>query len=223
MSNTLKEWLQQKIAEYEACRDEMPFGLDTNSAIELEAFKIALASLEAEPVGVARLDMDWATHKNVCTVDMRPDLVLSELNTGMRLYTAQPAPVSVPDERYQHLSELYHAQEKRLFKVAQRIKGPSFDKYAYSPSQAIDVLESAIFGESAEEDSRAAMLQGAENAESPTGNSTVIPDGWKLVPAELTGAMTNAMTDAILDDLHNVDVWRSVLAAAPQQEVNNDQ
>lgn len=59
---------------------------------------------------------------------------------------------------------------------------------------------------------RAAMLQGAD------GNSPVIPDGWKLVPVELTGAMTNAMTDAILDDLHNVDVWRSVLAAAPQQE-----
>lgn len=51
------------------------------------------------------------------------------------------------------------------------------------------------------------------------GNSPVIPDGWKLVPVELTGAMTNAMTDAILDGLHNVDVWRSVLAAAPQQEV----
>ncbi|ENT3076699.1 DUF550 domain-containing protein, partial [Salmonella enterica] len=35
----------------------------------------------------------------------------------------QPAPVA-PDECYQHLSELYHAQEKRLFKLAQRIKGP---------------------------------------------------------------------------------------------------
>jgi hypothetical protein len=54
------------------------------------------------------------------------------------------------------------------------------------------------------------MLQGSD------GNSQVIPDGWKLVPIDLTGAMTNAMTDAILDDLHNVDVWRSVLAAAPQ-------
>lgn len=78
------------------------------------------------------------------------------------LYAAQPAPVSVPDERYQHLSEIYHAQEKRLFKLAQRIKGPSFDKYAHSPSQAIDVLESAIFGECEDEACRAAMLQGAE-------------------------------------------------------------
>ncbi|WP_233644211.1 hypothetical protein [Citrobacter koseri] len=47
MTTITKEWLQQTIAEYEASRDEIPFGLDTNSAIELEAFKIALASLEA--------------------------------------------------------------------------------------------------------------------------------------------------------------------------------
>lgn len=66
----------------------------------------------------------------------------------------------VPDD-YQHLKnvqELYHAQEKRLFTIAKRIKGPAFDKYAHSPSQAIDVLESAIFGEN-EEPSRAAMQQ----------------------------------------------------------------
>ncbi|EBO8547767.1 DUF550 domain-containing protein [Salmonella enterica] len=63
----------------------------------------------------------------------------------------------VPDERCQHLSELYHAQEKRLFKLAQRIKGPTFDKYSHSLSQAIDVLELAIFGES-EEPCRAADI-----------------------------------------------------------------
>ena len=87
------------------------------------------------------------------------------------LYAEPPAPVSVPDDRYQHLSELYHAQEKRLFKLAQRIKGPSFDKYAHSPSQAIDVLESAIFGER-EDDYRAAMLQGTDS------NSLVVQSGW---------------------------------------------
>ena len=70
---------------------------------------------------------------------------------------AQPAPV-VPDD-YQRLRELYHAQEKRLFKIAQRIKGPAFDKYSHSPSQAIDVLEGAIFGEDGA--CRAAMLAAA--------------------------------------------------------------
>ena len=78
----------------------------------------------------------------------------------------------VPDD-YQHLKnvqELYHTQEKRLFKIAQRIKGTAFDKYSHSPSQAIDVLEVAIFGE--DESCRAAMLAAA-----PTG----IPmnsNGW---------------------------------------------
>lgn len=50
MAELTKEWMKQTIAEYEANRDELPFGLDTNSAIELQAFKLALASLEAEPV-----------------------------------------------------------------------------------------------------------------------------------------------------------------------------
>ncbi|EKR4912275.1 DUF551 domain-containing protein [Escherichia coli] len=50
MAELTKEWLKQTIAEYEANRDELPFGLDTNSAIELQAFKLALASLEADPV-----------------------------------------------------------------------------------------------------------------------------------------------------------------------------
>jgi len=93
----------------------------------------------------------------------------------------QPA---VVDEHYQHLSELYHSQEKRLFKIAQRIKGPSFDKYAYSPSQAIDVLESEIFGER-ECDGRAAMLQGAE----PVSQPYTLPDGWVAVPVEPTEDM----------------------------------
>ncbi|HFF7136912.1 TPA: hypothetical protein ACGEPX_004535 [Salmonella enterica] len=79
------------------------------------------------------------------------------------LYAAPPTPV-MPDD-YQHLKnvqELYHAQEKRLFKIAKRIQGPAFDKYAHTPSQAIDVLEAAIFGEN-EESGHAAMLNGGKS------------------------------------------------------------
>jgi len=92
-------------------------------------------------------------------------MALTELKEWRMAAPQLPQP-SVVDEQYQHLSELYHSQEKRLFKIAQRIKGPSFDKYAYSPSQAIDVLESEIFGER-ECDGRAAMLQGAEPVSQP--------------------------------------------------------
>lgn len=87
------------------------------------------------------------------------------IRKGPDMPPSQPVPVVLDD--YQRLSELYHAQEKRLFKIARRIKGPAFDKYSHSPSQAIDVLEVAIFGE--DDACRAAMLQ--------AGNSPVIPDG----------------------------------------------
>lgn len=90
---------------------------------------------------------------------------------------SQPAPV-VPDD-YQRLRELYHAQEKRLFKIAQRIKGPAFDKYSHSPSQAIDVLEGSIFGEDGA--CRAAMLAAAPH-DTPALNSVqsvvTVSDGW---------------------------------------------
>ena len=83
MSTVTKEWLQQTIAEYEANRDELTFGLDTNSAIELQAFKLALASLEAEPVSVFKIDHESSLIKHV-------KRVVSETN-------APPAPVSVPE------------------------------------------------------------------------------------------------------------------------------
>ncbi|WP_113449690.1 hypothetical protein [Escherichia coli] len=56
MAELTKEWLKQTIAEYEANRDELPFGLDTNSAIELQAFKLALASLEAAEKRITELE-----------------------------------------------------------------------------------------------------------------------------------------------------------------------
>lgn len=81
------------------------------------------------------------------------------LSEPVPVYRHAQQPV-VPDESYQQLSELYHAQEKRLFKIARRIKGPAFDKYSHSPSQAIDVLEVVIFGD--DESCRAAMLNGGK-------------------------------------------------------------
>ncbi|EAM7697156.1 hypothetical protein E7934_13440 [Salmonella enterica] len=134
-----------------------------------ELARIALASMDAEPVSVND-DMAYAFHHALSDSSLGADEV-EDIKTGLRAafanVTAQPAP-EVPDE-YRHLSELYHAQEKRLFKLAQRIKGPSFDKYSHSPSQAIDVLEAAIFGDS-EDACRAAMLQ-AE----PVSNSDELP------------------------------------------------
>ncbi|WP_313396642.1 hypothetical protein [Atlantibacter hermannii] len=92
-----------------------------------------------------------------------------------RVLYAAPQVTSGPDEHYRQLSDLYHAQEKRLFKLAQRIKGLSFDKYAYSPSQAIDVLEYAIFGDKEECGMAAAP---AVQAEQLSGNTEQVTKCW---------------------------------------------
>ncbi|WP_425655349.1 DUF551 domain-containing protein [Enterobacter roggenkampii] len=49
MSNIDKQWLQHKIADMEAIRDDIPFGLGEDGTNTLAALRIALASLEAEP------------------------------------------------------------------------------------------------------------------------------------------------------------------------------
>lgn len=123
------------------------------------------------------------------------------------LYRHAQQPV-VPDESYQQLSELYHAQEKRLFKIAQRIKGPAFDKYAHPTSRAIDVLEVAIFGE--DEACRAATLQ--------AGNSQVIPEGYVLVPKEMTDEIGEAIAmQANCCGGIALDIYDALLAADPQE------
>lgn len=170
---------------------------------------LALAAMDSEPVGYfGRFDPDDEDLIDQCSKNVKG---------AFPLYRhAQP----VPDD-YKHLRELYHAQEKRLFKIAQRIKGPSFDKYAHSPSQAIDVLEATIFGE--DDACRAAMLQ--------AGNSPVIPEGYVMVPKEPTEAMcdiSHISVDVycgITDDneyysiggAEAAKVWKAMLAAAPQE------
>ncbi|EPL3245913.1 hypothetical protein ACTLHX_003935 [Enterobacter hormaechei] len=157
MSTFTKEQLIEKLQHRISVASGFPES--EKAQMDLELARIALASLEAEHAGF--IVKHKVTGKFGSWLHSKADWFRSDEYEVLKAYTAPPAPVSVPDERYQHLSELYHAQEKRLFKLAQRIKGASFDKYAYSPSQAIDVLESAIFGER-EDECRAAMLQGAE-------------------------------------------------------------
>lgn len=94
MSTITKEWLQQKIADMEAIRDDIPFGLGEDGTNTLAAMRIALASLEAGPVGyidAEYTDLIKSAHIKSCSV-------YSEPGEGfIALYAAPPAPVSVPD------------------------------------------------------------------------------------------------------------------------------
>ncbi|QZS46193.1 hypothetical protein K6966_17100 [Enterobacter cloacae complex sp.] len=99
MAELTKQWLQQKIADMEATRDDIPFGLGEDGTNTLAALRIALASLEAEP----------AIHRwrRVTSEPYGPypwhygDFIgFSNPVDGIEdeyFYSAQPAPV-VPDE-----------------------------------------------------------------------------------------------------------------------------
>lgn len=91
-----KEWLQQTIAELESVRDEIPFGIDTNSELELAAFKIALAAMDSEPVV-------YTDERNLGYIDRGRETAYlwgkqnSEASDVALYRHAQPAPV-VPDD-----------------------------------------------------------------------------------------------------------------------------
>lgn len=163
MSTLTKEWLRKTIAELEEERDAVPGVVNVDASNALAAMKIALASLEAEPVAyifkhpAGRLFWSLTDESNKGQSDVMP------------VYTAQPAPVFVPDE-------LTREEYKRRF-----MEDDDFDDTFRGGWKA----------------HRAAMLQGAENAETPTtmqtapaldsspkiaespsGNSPVIPDCW---------------------------------------------
>ncbi|MDR9901249.1 DUF551 domain-containing protein [Enterobacter hormaechei] len=95
MSTLTKEWLLKTIAELEEERDAMPGAVNEDAAMALAAMKLALASLEAEPVA-------WRMrYRSVhCIGGWVFSDTYGEPPKGYEiesLYTAPPAPVSVPD------------------------------------------------------------------------------------------------------------------------------
>lgn len=87
-STITREWLQQTIAELESVRDEIPFGIDTNSELELAAFKLALAAMDSEPVAYAWVSRSGKKHLTRCEPEQWRDAVILT-----PLYRhAQPAP-----------------------------------------------------------------------------------------------------------------------------------
>ncbi|HDH0724929.1 TPA: hypothetical protein PIN63_000104 [Klebsiella aerogenes] len=113
-----KEWLQQTIAELESVRDEIPFGIDTNSELELAAFKLALSAMDSEPVV-------WTDEEELRDANQSGSGYLfgighdankfADPRRQIMLYRhAQPAPV-VPEEMPSNLRGLIEAHTDRLF------------------------------------------------------------------------------------------------------------
>ncbi|EQB9729421.1 DUF551 domain-containing protein [Escherichia coli] len=106
MSTITREWLQQAINDYESVRDELPFGLDDYQGNILAALRIALASLEAEPVAwkvtFKQIDREYNTFTGMYSDKAEVERwVRLHKACNFRaditpLYTAKPVPVT-PD------------------------------------------------------------------------------------------------------------------------------
>ncbi|EOZ5069333.1 hypothetical protein ACQRVR_004825 [Enterobacter cloacae] len=93
MITLTKEWLMKTIAELEEERDATPGAVNEDAANALAAMKLALASLEAEPVAWL---LSGGGAKNNVSFDSG-NAYVDPLREVTPLYTAPPAPVSVPD------------------------------------------------------------------------------------------------------------------------------
>ncbi|HGF2131773.1 TPA: DUF551 domain-containing protein [Escherichia coli] len=106
MSTITREWLQQAINDYESVRDELPFGLDDYQGNILASLRIALASLEAEPmawkVTFTQIDREYNTFTGMYSDKAEVERwVRLHKACNFRaditpLYTAKPVPVT-PD------------------------------------------------------------------------------------------------------------------------------
>ena len=140
MSTITKEWLQQKIADMEAIRDDIPFGLGEDGTNTLAALRIALASLEAEPVAWL---LSGGGAKNHVSFDSG-NAYADPLREVTPLYTAPPAPVALTSG-YSDFEEIWSSSTHPL------TQDDEMKDFAW------DIWNAC----------RAAMLQGAEPVSQP--------------------------------------------------------
>lgn len=190
MSTITKEFTKEQLIEKLKHRISVASGFpDSEKAqMDLELARLALASLEAEPVCVIdQSNLDYL--KSGSDADVWP-ASRAEMGDVLLYRSAPPAPVSVPDEATPENIEILAST------FAPRGVTYQWDR---------DECNAAADSWNAY---RAAMLQGAD------GNAPVIPDGWVMVPEE----PTHEMLEAGDEQFGTYDVYRRMIAASPQQK-----
>ena len=138
MRELTKEWLEKPIASLEAERDAVPGIVNEDAAMALAAMKLALASLEAKPIGAFHISDQQVGG----TTDYIKDGEWPIDDGVIEVYAAPPAPVSVADIKW--------PEEK--FCPAE-YAGSQLWEETEIWNKAIDACKAAC---------RAAMLQGAD-------------------------------------------------------------
>ncbi|MGX9895431.1 hypothetical protein ACH3Y3_00870 [Enterobacter hormaechei subsp. hoffmannii] len=167
MSTTLKEWLQQTIAELEEERDAVPGAVNEDAVMALEAMKLALASLEAKPVAyvMARedIDMDAASTSKVVV-----DSWVQEWNQGgevryrtVPLYTAPPASECLTRPVHPRISS-EELDDETLDELID-FRRSTFEYHSQQGNKVQTIIHGVTLTAMIElKERRAAMLQGAE-------------------------------------------------------------
>lgn len=253
MSTITREFTKERLIEHLRTRIEHRKGLIASMHIdrgyrdylklELLSSEIALASLEAEASGRNPVLAYADSYRNMANhgVESIPVWsVITDLERNIApLFTAPPAPVSVPDamemdddfdSAFEHEKAVgWNACRAAMLQGADgtltnegtipvtQFK-PVADLYGLtSPtgcetSFTFDAVEARDFidgGWSCQEYVELERFQ-----EAVSGNSPVIPDGWVLVPEE----PTHEMLEAGDEQFGTYDVYRRMIAASPQQE-----
>lgn len=167
MSTTLKEWLQQTIAELEEERDAVPGAVNEDAVMALEAMKLALASLEAKPVAyvMARedIDMDAASTSKVVV-----DSWVQEWNQGgevryrtVPLYNAPPASECLTRPVHPRISS-EELDDETLDELID-FRRSTFEYHSQQGNKVQTIIHGVTLTAMIElKERRAAMLQGAE-------------------------------------------------------------
>lgn len=190
MTELTKEWLLRTIAELEEERDSMLGVVNEDAAMALAAMKLALASLEAEPVGEVVLGEydDCGCHPDARVACIAADgqADWENFKDGTRLYAAPPSMVVI-DER-----AAFNAwnNDENLPIAGVGAKNAAWLAWQARAKLAAPPAPASVPDEVYSDDCpdlypsqpdawaagwnacRDAMLQGAD------GNSPVIPDGW---------------------------------------------
>lgn len=95
----LIEWLKPQIDELQNVSDEIPFGLDSDSAMHLNTMRVALAALTAQPVAWGiKSQLDWLDRHNYLQADLFSQQRFDEVPLFTRAAPAADLAEMVPPE-----------------------------------------------------------------------------------------------------------------------------
>ncbi|HCM9437248.1 hypothetical protein ABKV27_19725 [Enterobacter hormaechei] len=146
MSTLIKEWLQQTIAELEEERDAMPGVVNVDVAMVLAAMKLALASLEAEPVYQVLVDGSWTDYDKQHLEELleaKPSTLFRVAYPSPRIMN--PVSVDADDNFYSWFGREWHEHYQH-------------NQYTTAAKQMLGVMAESAW----KAGRRAAMHQGAE-------------------------------------------------------------